>query len=68
MKTNVVFCLVLKDWRLQRRIIILSIAAGVVALAILWSGGQTPIVIGAAFFFISMMFLSDSVSFAERRS
>jgi hypothetical protein len=55
MKTNVVLRLVLKDWRLQRRMIIFSIAAGVIALAILAIGGQTPIVIGAVFFFVSMI-------------
>jgi ABC-type Na+ efflux pump permease subunit len=48
--------LILKDWQLQGRMIILSIAAGVIALAILLIGGQTPVVIGGAFFFISMMF------------
>jgi ABC-2 type transport system permease protein len=56
MKTNVVWRLILKDWHLQRLMIILSIAAGVVALAILRIGGETPLVIGSAFFFISMMF------------
>lgn len=56
MKTNVVLRLVLKDWRLQRLMIVLSVLGGVIALAILRIGGQTPVVIGAAFFFISMMF------------
>jgi len=50
MKPNVILRLVLKDWRLQRRMIILSILAGVAGLAILRIGGQTPIVIGGAFF------------------
>ena len=50
MKTNVVWRLILKDWRLQRHVMILSIAAGVIALAILRVGGQTPTVIGATFF------------------
>src|SRR5262249_61636838 len=56
MKTSVVMRLILKDWRLQRRMIVLSIASGVIALGILLAGGQTPMVIGASFFFISMMF------------
>ena len=59
MKPNVMLRLVLKDWRLQRRMVILSILAGVIALAILRVGGQTPIVIGAVFFFISMMFCAS---------
>jgi ABC-2 type transport system permease protein len=56
MKPNVVWCLALKDWRLQRQLIVISIAAGVIALAILPLGKQTPIVIGAVCFFIAMMF------------
>jgi len=50
MKTNVVWRLILKDWRLQSHVMILSVAAGVIALAILRVGGQTPTVIGATFF------------------
>lgn len=56
MKTNVVWHLILKDWRLQRRLMILSTAGGVIALAILQIGGQTPILLGAVFFFISIIF------------
>ena len=56
MKSNVVWLLILKDWRMQRRMIVLSVVGGVIALAILRMGGETPIVIGAVFFFISIMF------------
>lgn len=56
MSTNVVLSLVLKDWRLQRRMIVLSLVAGVMSLAILLIGGQTPVVIGTVFFFVSMVF------------
>lgn len=56
MKTNVMLQLILKDWRLQCRTIILTIIAGVAALAMLLIGGQTPIVIGTVFFFVSMIF------------
>ena len=56
MKANVMLELVLKDVRLQRRTIILTIVAGSTALAILLIGGQTPIVIGTVFFFVSMIF------------
>lgn len=56
MKTNVVWRLVLKDWQLQSLLIIISIAAGVIALAVLLLRGATPLVLGSVFFFISMMF------------
>lgn len=56
MKSNVVLQLVGKDWRMQRRTIILSILGGGIALGILRIGGETPLVLGAAFFFIAIMF------------
>jgi ABC-2 type transport system permease protein len=56
MKTNVMLHLILKDWRLQRRMIVLTILAGAAALAILLVGGQTPVVVGTVFFFVSMVF------------
>ncbi len=56
MRTDVVWRLVLKDWQLQRLLIILSISGGAIALAVLLLGGATPIVMGTVFFFISMMF------------
>lgn len=55
MNSNVVLQLILKDWRLQRRMIILSILGGGIALAILQMRGQTPIVIGTVCFFISII-------------
>lgn len=56
MKTNVALQLIAKDWRLQRRTIILSASAGAAALALLLVGGETPIVIGAVLFFVAMIF------------
>lgn len=56
MKTNVVLQLILKDWQLQSRTIIFTLLAGAAALAILLIGGQTPVVIGAVFFFVAMIF------------
>lgn len=56
MKTNVVSQLILKDWRLNSRVIIFTIAGGFAALAILLIGGPTPVVIGTVFFFVSMIF------------
>jgi hypothetical protein len=58
-KTNVLLQLVLKDWRLQRRTIVFTILAGSVSLAILLIGGQTPVVIGTVFFFVSMVFCAS---------
>ena len=56
MKTNVMLHLVLKDLRLQRGTILLTILAATIALAILLVGGQTPVVIGTVFFFVSIVF------------
>lgn len=59
MKTNVELRMILKDWQLHHRIIILSLLAGIIALAVLQIGGQTPIVIGAVCFFMSIMFCAS---------
>jgi len=56
MKSNVILQLILKDWRRQRRMIVLSILAGGIALAVIQMGGQTPLVLGTVFFFIAIMF------------
>jgi ABC-2 type transport system permease protein len=56
MKSNMILQLILKDWRQQRRMIVLSILAGGIALAVLRMGGQTPIVLGTVFFFIAIIF------------
>jgi|SRR5579872_7466010 len=56
MKGDVVLSLILKDWQLNSRVIIFTIAGAAIALAILLIGGQTPVVIGTVFFFISIIF------------
>lgn len=56
MKTNVMMDLILKDWRLQRRTIVLTILAGLAALAVLLIGKQMPALIGTVFFFVAMIF------------
>lgn len=56
MKANVMLQLVVKDWRLQQRTIILTIFAAAAALGMLLIGGQTPVVIGSVFFFVSIIF------------
>jgi ABC-2 type transport system permease protein len=59
MRNHVALRLILKDWWLHSPVIILSILGGAIALAVLRIGGQTPFVLGAAFFFISMMFCAS---------
>lgn len=56
MKTNVMLQLIWKDWQLQRRTAFLTALAGSAALAIPLVGGQLPVVIGAVFFFVAMIF------------
>lgn len=53
--------LILKDWRLNLPVIVLSIAGGVAALGVLLIGGQTPFVMGTVLFFISMIFCASFV-------
>ena len=55
MNTNVMLQLVLKDWRLQRLTIILTILAGTTALVISVVGKQMSFVIGCVFFFVSLI-------------
>jgi ABC-type Na+ efflux pump permease subunit len=55
MMNPVVGHLIRKDWRQNMPVLIISGVGGVIALAILQIGGTTPFVIGAAFYFISMM-------------
>lgn len=59
MKNQVTLHLILKDWRLNAPVIVLSILGGVMALGVVLIGGQTPFVIGAGLFFISMIFCAS---------
>ena len=59
MKSRVTLQLILKDWRLNARVIALSILGGVMALCVVLIGGRTPLVIGAGLFFISMIFCAS---------
>lgn len=56
MNKNVMLELILKDVRLQRPTIIFTLLAGATALGVLLVGGQTPVVIGTVFFFVSIVF------------
>ncbi len=58
-KGSVVGTLILKDWRLNGPMIILSIIGGVIALMILQLGGATPFVLGSVFFFIALIFCAS---------
>ncbi len=60
MNGKVVLRLMLKDWSLNVHMIVLSIIGGLVALGILRIGGQTSFVLGAGFFFLSMIFCASS--------
>ncbi len=55
MKPNVMAQLILKDWRLQSRLIMLLTLGGAAALAFLPIGGKA-IVVGTVFFFVAMIF------------
>lgn len=59
MKGQVTLRLIMKDWRMNSSVIVLSIMGGAVALGVLLIGGQTPFVLGAVFFFISMIFCAS---------
>jgi ABC-2 type transport system permease protein len=54
MNGRVTLRLILKDWQLNGTVIALSIIGGLAALGVLLVGGQTAIVLGAIFFFVSM--------------
>jgi ABC-2 type transport system permease protein len=55
MKSSVAGHLILKDWRLNSPMIILSIVGGGIALMIVQLGGSTPFILGSVFFFISLI-------------
>lgn len=55
MNGQVILRLILKDWRLNISLITFAIVGGVAALGVLLIRGQTPFVLGAGMFFISMI-------------
>jgi ABC-2 type transport system permease protein len=55
MRGSVIGHLILKDWRLQRGLLAITIAGGAIALAIAQFSGETPIVVGGVFFFIALI-------------
>lgn len=59
MNSQLTLRLIQKDWRLNTPLIILCMIVGIGALGVLLIGGQTPFVLGAGFFFVSMIFCAS---------
>ena len=59
MTSSVIGHLILKDWRLNRRLISLSIAVGLIALVIAQCGGQTARLLGSVWFFVTLCVLGS---------
>ena len=59
MTNSIVWQLILKDWRLNRLLLLLSIAAGLIALGLVLRGGEGPIVVGAVWFFIALILVGS---------
>jgi ABC-2 type transport system permease protein len=57
MNTRVMQTLILKDWRLNRTQILLSLFAGLGALGLLQVKGETAFLVGAVWFFIALIVL-----------
>jgi ABC-2 type transport system permease protein len=58
MTSPVIQALILKDLRLHRTLISLSIAGGIIALAILQLKNETALMVGAVWFFVSLILLA----------
>jgi hypothetical protein len=57
--SSVIGHLILKDWRLNRQLISLSIGAGLIALAIAQFAGQTTRLLGSVWFFVTLCVLGS---------
>jgi ABC-2 type transport system permease protein len=70
MTGSVVGQLILKDWRLHRLPVVLSVAGGAAALVVAQLGGPTPFIVGGAWFFIALIIfgsLLPSLSIVNER-
>lgn len=71
MKGSLTGHLIRKDWQLHKQSIILYMAGGAVALAIVCVGGQTPFLMGSVFFFTTLIIfaciLPNAVILNERK-
>jgi ABC-2 type transport system permease protein len=59
MSGNVVRTLILKDWQLQRTQILVSIAAGAIALGVIQLKDETAFLVGTIWFFVSLIVLAS---------
>ena len=59
MTNAVIRALILKDWQLHRRLISLSIAGGIIAIGVLQLKNETAFMIGAVWFFVSLIVLGN---------
>jgi ABC-2 type transport system permease protein len=61
MSSRVMQALILKDWRLQRTQILISVAAGALALALIQVRTETTFMVGAVWFFVALIVLGSMV-------
>jgi len=59
MNGSVIRTLILKDWQLHRRLIMMSMVGAVIALAILHSRNETAFMIGAVWYFVVLFVLAS---------
>ena len=59
MRGSMIGHLILKDWRLNRLLISLTIAGGIVALVVTQHGGKTPRLLGGVWFFVALCILGS---------
>src|SRR4051812_7360422 len=59
MNTSVIQAVILKDWRQHRALILFSLAAGVLALAVLQVRNETAFMLGTVWFFIALIVLGS---------
>ena len=59
MNGSVVRTLILKDWQLHRRLILISLAAGGVALGVIQLKSETAFLVGAIWYFVSLFVLGS---------
>jgi len=59
MTNSVIGHLILKDWRLHRMLILLSLAGGAAALGVVQIKSEIPVVLGAVWFFLALILLAN---------
>jgi len=59
MRGSVTGHLILKDWQIHRVPILLTMAAGAIALAIFQWGGETAFVVGSVWFFVALIVIAS---------